>query len=64
MNQMVSIVKPGAGNRVVTPPANQLDQHEKSVNELPTKQTNCTEYCLGCSAASWMIGPFTSGSCH
>lgn len=38
MNQMVSIVKPGAGNGVVIPPANQLDQHEKFVNELPTKQ--------------------------
>lgn len=52
MNQMVSIVKPGAGNRVVSPPANQLDQHEKSVNELPTKQTNCTKNCFGCSAES------------
>lgn len=39
MSQMVSIVKPGAGNRVASPPANQLDQHENSVNELPTKQT-------------------------
>lgn len=52
MNQMVSIVKPGAGNGVVIPPANQLDQHEKFVNELPTKQTNCTENCLRCSAES------------
>lgn len=52
MNQMVSIVKPGAGNRVVSPPANQLDQQEKSVNELPTKQTNCTKNCFGCSAES------------
>jgi len=30
MNQMASIVKPGAGNRVVRLPANQLDQHEKN----------------------------------
>lgn len=52
MNQMVSIVKPGAGNGVVIPPANQLDQHEKFVNELPTKQTNCAENCLRCSAES------------
>lgn len=52
MNQMVSIVKPGAGNEVVISPANQLDQHEKFVNELPTKQANCTENCFRCSTES------------
>lgn len=57
MNQMVSIVEPGAGNGAVIPPANQLDQHEKFLNELHTKQTNCTKNCLRCSTESWMIGP-------
>lgn len=47
---MVSIVKPGEGNKVVSPPANQFNQHEKSINELPTKQI--VPKTLTCSAES------------